>query len=120
MTNPEAKEYCLKEFGSYLKTDEGYLAQKKGKDLHKMYFVLSNTYNNKIEVKFDPILNGIKSRVRGFYSDFLKEGYEKTYNGWNFTNNRVWDALTNESMWYNPVNQMIYKTVDFEIGKQRS
>lgn len=52
-----------------------------------------------------------------FASSFLENGPEDEYDGWNFTDNRKWDALTNESFWYNPNNQIIVNSNYFEIGR---
>lgn len=107
VTHPDVKDYCLQENGSYLKTDDGYVTQQAGKNLHRMYFVRSNTFDNMIEFNFGKQLNTITAFVRTFHSDYLEKGSESSYNGWNFTNNVIWDALNNESMWYDPSNSML-------------
>lgn len=87
-----------------------------------MFFIKSNTFRNSFEIKFDKKLNGIKANNRGFHSTYLIDGPEndEIYNGWNFTDNRIWDALTNESFWYNPSNAIVLQTASYIIGKQQS
>lgn len=124
VTHPKVKEYCLNEKGSYLKTDEGYVTQQFEKEQQKMFFVRSNTYYNEIQISYNPQLNGIMSKVIGFNSHkldiFENPGGREEYNGWNFTDNRMWDALNNESFWYDHENERFVTTSIFEIGRQRS
>lgn len=87
-----------------------------------MFFIKSNTFRNSFKIKFDKELNGIEAKNRAFHSSYLIDGPEndKMYNGWNFTNNRIWDALTNESFWYDPQNIIIMQTEGYILGSQKT
>jgi hypothetical protein len=68
----------------------------------------------------DNILGGVNAITRVFHSTLLENGPEddEIYNNWNFTNNYIWDSMTNESFWYSANNTMIMVTEKYEIGQQ--
>lgn len=82
-----------------------------------MFFIESNDYHNDIEVEFEEELFDIEAKYRVFYSEYLIDGPENDYDGFNFTDHIKWDQVTNSSFWYDSKNKILLKTVDFIIGR---
>lgn len=84
-----------------------------------MFFIQSQDFVNDIDIKIEEEFFDIEARFRSFYSEYLIEGPEKYYNGFNFTDSKNWDTLNNESFWYDKNNKILLKSESFVTGRSQ-